>query len=146
MFNQSEWIMLSQRVSIFNADKIKISTLNLYYNDWNKLKAYLIQIKLYIKWYSSQFKFIENKVFFAFIYLKDNAFTWFHHYLTNYLQKKLKKQEEKINMIFHDFQIFKKCLRKVFENIDKNVQQNDNCTICDRKSLQQLIQSTFSIL
>ena len=67
--------MLSQEVSIFSADKIKISTLNLYQNDQNKLEAYLVQIELYIKQHSSQFKFIENKVLFAFIYLKDNAFT-----------------------------------------------------------------------
>jgi len=119
MFSQSERVILSQRVSIFNADKIKISTLNLYHNDQDKLEAYLIQIKLYIKWHSFQFKFIKNKVLFAFIYLKDNAFTWFHHYLTNYLQKKSEEWEEKINMIFYDSQMFKKCLRRIFKDIDK---------------------------
>jgi len=119
MSSQSEWATLSQEASIFSADKIKISTLNLYYNDQNKLEAYLVQIKLYIKRHSSQFKFIENKVLFAFIYLRDNAFTWFHHYLTNYLQKKSEKREEEINMIFRDSQTFKKRLKRVFENIDK---------------------------
>ncbi len=119
MSDQSDWVMLSQEASIFSANKIKISTLNLYHNDQNKLKAYLVQIELYIKWYSSQFKFIENKVLFAFIYLRNNAFTWFHHYLTNYLQKKSEKREEEINMIFRDFQTFEKRLRRVFENIDK---------------------------
>ncbi len=119
MFSQSEWVMLSQEVSIFSMNKIKISTLNLYHDDQDKLEAYLVQIKLYIKQHSSQFEFIKNKVLFAFIYLKDNAFTWFHHYLTNYLQKKSEKWEEEINIIFRDFQMFKKHLRKVFENIDK---------------------------
>ncbi len=119
MFSQSEWVMLNQEASIFNADKIKISTLNLYHDDQDKLEAYLVQKKLYIKWYSFQFKFIKNKVLFAFIYLKDNTFTWFHHYLTNYLQKKSEKWEEEINIIFRDSQMFKKHLRKVFENIDK---------------------------
>ncbi len=79
MFNQSEWVTLSQKASIFSANKIKISTLNLYHDDWDKLEAYLVQIELYIKWHSFQFKFIEDKVLFAFIYLKDNAFTWFHY-------------------------------------------------------------------
>ncbi len=37
----------------------------------------------------------------------------------NYLQKKLKKWEEKINIIFRNSQMFKKCLRRVFEDIDK---------------------------
>jgi len=119
MFSQSERVTLSQEASIFSADKIKISTLNLYHDDRDKLEAYLVQIKLYIKQHSSQFKFIENKVLFAFIYLKDNAFTWFHHYLMNYLQKKSEKREEEINMIFRDSQMFEKRLRRVFEDIDK---------------------------
>jgi len=37
----------------------------------------------------------------------------------NYLQKKSEKQEEEINIIFCNSQMFKKHLRKVFENIDK---------------------------
>ncbi len=136
MFSQLKWIMLSQEVSIFSADKIKISTLNLYHDDQNKLEAYLVQIKLYIKWHSSQFKFIEDKVLFAFIYLKNNAFTWFHHYLMNYLQKKSEKWEEKINTIFHDSQMFEKHLRKVFENIDKK------CTA--KRQLYNLQQKIFA--
>ena len=129
--------MLSQEVSIFSADKIKISTLNLYHDNQDKLEAYLVQIKLYIKQYSSQFKFIKNKVLFAFIYLINNAFTWFHHYLTNYLQKKSEKQEEKINMIFRDSQMFKKRLRRVFEDIDKK------CTA--ERQLYNLQQKIFTI-
>ncbi len=119
MSSQSERVTLSQEASIFSADKIKISTLNLYHDDQNKLEAYLVQIELYIKRHSSQFKFIENKVLFAFIYLRDNAFTWFHHYLTNYLQKKSEEREEEINTIFRDSQTFEKRLRRVFEDIDK---------------------------
>jgi len=119
MSSQSELVTFSQEASIFSANKIKISTLNLYHDDRDKLEAYLVQIELYVKRHSSQFKFIENKVLFAFIYLRDNAFTWFHHYLTNYLQKKSEKREEEINTIFRDSQTFKKRLRRVFEDIDK---------------------------
>ncbi len=136
MSNQSEWVTLSQRASIFSADKIKISTLNLYHDDQNKLEAYLVQIELYIKQHSSQFKFIKNKVFFAFIYLRDNAFTWFHHFLMNYLQKKSEKREEKINTIFRDSQMFKLRLRRVFENIDKK------CTA--KRQLYNLRQKIFA--
>jgi len=141
MFSQSEWVTLSQEVSIFSADKIKISTLNLYHSDRDKLKAYLVQVKLYIKRHSFQFKFIKNKVLFAFIYLKNNAFTWFHHYLTNYLQKKSEKREEKISMIFRDSQTFEKRLKRVFEDIDKK------CTAeCQLYNLRQKIfAATYSI-
>jgi len=119
MSSQSERVTLSQEASIFSTDKIKISTLNLYHDDRDKLEAYLIQIELYVKRHSFQFKFIENKVLFAFIYLRDNAFTWFHHYLTNYLQKKSGKREKKINKIFRDSQAFELRLRRVFKDIDK---------------------------
>jgi len=37
----------------------------------------------------------------------------------NYLQKKSKKSKKEINMIFCNFQMFKKYLRRIFENIDK---------------------------
>ncbi len=37
----------------------------------------------------------------------------------NYLQKKSEEQEEEINTIFRDSQMFKKHLRRVFEDIDK---------------------------
>ncbi len=49
MSSQSERVMLSQEASIFSANKIKILTLNLYHDDQNKLEAYLVQIKLYVK-------------------------------------------------------------------------------------------------
>ncbi len=137
MSSQSERVTSSQEASIFSADKIKISTLNLYHDDRDKLEAYLVQIELYIKRHSSQFKFIENKVLFAFIYLRNNAFTWFHHYLTNYLQKKSKEWEEEINMIFRDSQTFEKRLRKVFEDIDKK------CTA--KRQLYNLRQKIFAV-
>ncbi len=136
MSSQSERVTLSQEASIFSANKIKISTLNLYHDDWNKLEAYLVQIELYIKRHSFQFKFIENKVLFAFIYLRDNAFTWFHHYLTNYLQKKSEKREKKINKIFRDSQTFELRLRRVFEDIDKK------CTA--KQQLYNLQQKIFA--
>ncbi len=119
MSSQSERVTLSQGASIFSADKIKIPTSNLYHGDRNKLEAYLIQVELYVKRHSFQFKFIENKVLFAFTYLRGNAFTWFHHYLTNYLQKESGEREEKINTMFRDPQAFEKRLRRVFEDIDK---------------------------
>ena len=59
---------------MFDADKIKILTLNLYYKDKEKLDFYLMQVKLYIRKHSKQFENIENKVFFAFIYLRNDAF------------------------------------------------------------------------
>jgi len=59
----------------------------------------------------------------------------------NYLQKKSEKQEEEINMIFRNSQMFEKCLRRVFEDIDKK------CTAeCQLYNLRQKIfAATYSI-
>ncbi len=119
MSSQTERVTLSQGVSIFSADKIKISVPDLYYDDRDKLEAYLVQVELYIKRHSAQFKFTEDKVLFASTYLRGNAFTWFHHYLTNYLQKEAEEWEEETKTIFRDAQAFEKRLRRVFEDIDK---------------------------
>ncbi len=119
MSSQSGRATPSQGASIFSADKIKIPTPNLYHGDRDKLGAYLVQVEFYVKRHSSQFKFIEDKVLFAFIYLRGNAFTWFHHFWTDYLQKKPRVREEETNAIFGDLKAFEVRLRRVFGNIDK---------------------------
>ena len=119
MSSQSGRATPTQGASISSADKIKIPTPDLYHGDRDKLEAYLVQVELYVKRHSSQFKSAEDKVLFASTYLRGNAFTWFHHYLTDYLQKESGEREEETNTIFRDPQAFEKRLRRVFGDIDK---------------------------
>ena len=73
--SQSERSVTSfQKVSTAQINKIKISVPDLIYNEKDKLNPFLLQVKLYIRRYQNEFKEIENQIFFAFIYLKENAF------------------------------------------------------------------------
>ena len=72
---QSERATFTQQdVFINNANKIKILTLDLYYEDQDKLKTYFVQINLYVKRHESQFQNTKNKILFVVIYLRNNAF------------------------------------------------------------------------
>ena len=51
---QSKQVTFAQQdVFISSINKIKILTLNLYYEDQNKLEAYFVQINLYVKRHES---------------------------------------------------------------------------------------------
>ena len=65
---------LFQKVSTTQINKIKISISDLFHNERNKLNLFLLQIKLYIRKYRSEFKKIENQILFAFTYFKNDAF------------------------------------------------------------------------
>ncbi len=119
MSSQSGRATPSQGASISSADKIKIPIPDLYRGDRDKLEAYLVQVELYVKRHSSQFRFTEDKVLFASTYLRRNAFTWFHHFLTDYLQKEPGEREEETDTIFRDPKAFELRLRRVFGDIDK---------------------------
>ena len=71
---QSERATSSQRILIIQINKIKISVLNLFHDDKEKLNFFLVQIKLYIRRYKDEFREIENQILFASTYLKKNAF------------------------------------------------------------------------
>ena len=59
-FQLKQSATLSQNALIIKINKIKIFILNLYYNNKDKLKSYLVQIKLYVKRYRDQFREFEN--------------------------------------------------------------------------------------
>ena len=119
---QSERVTFAQQnVFISNTDKIKISTSDLYYANRDKLEAYFVQINLYVKRHESQFRNTKNKIFFVVIYLRDNAFTWFQHFMFDYLNKNRNQRKDETNIIFTDFKTFELRLRRIFKNIDRKI-------------------------
>ena len=79
--------------------KIKINKSDIFDKNWRKLKAWLIQIKLYFK-----FNRVANdeKIFFATMYFREQIKHWIQFMLKNYLN-----ENEKIVTVFF-FQIRKK--------------------------------------
>ena len=119
MSSQSGRATSAQGATVSSADKVKIFTPDLYYGDREKLDAFLMQVELYIRRHETQFKSVEDKVLFTLIYFRGNAFTWFQHYLKDFLGKELGDRENETQIIFNSSQQFEARLRRVFEDIDK---------------------------
>ena len=109
----------SQEVSTIQINKIKILISNLFHDEKDKLNSFLLQVKLYIRRYRNEFREIENQILFAFIYLKDDAFKWFKHFLIDYLFKEKEAREPEIRFIFGISEAFEKRIRRIFEDIDQ---------------------------
>ena len=110
---------LDQNAFVNSADKIKIFVSNFFYDNRNKLDAYLIQINLYVKRHDLQFKNTKNKVLFAITYFKNDAFKLFHYYMIDFLSKERNQKKDIINAIFNELRLFEKYLKRVFEDINK---------------------------
>ena len=110
--------MSSQRISIAQRNKIKISISNLFYDE-KKKNSFLLQVKLYIRKYRNEFKEIENQIFFAFVYFRKYSFKWFKHFLIDYLFKENEVRKSKIRSIFEISEAFEKRIRRIFEDINQ---------------------------
>jgi len=55
-------------------DVLKVSTLNVFTDEKEKLQAFLIKLELYIGFNQAKFRFKMNKGLFTVSYLKDAAF------------------------------------------------------------------------
>jgi len=109
----SEWITSANITAFLNSKLlIKISTLNLYYEDRNKLDAFLIQVNVYVRIHKKLSSFYD-KILFAFSYFKKNVFKWFKSLIKNHLKNKSKDWKNKINRIFEDFFNFKQAIQSV---------------------------------
>ncbi len=56
---------------------------------------------------------------FAVIYLRDEVFNWFKLHLINYLKKIIEDKKVKIKRIFVNYSYFKKCIRRVYKEVDE---------------------------
>ena len=70
----SERITSANITAFLNSkSSIKISTLNLYYEDRNKLNAFLIQVDIYVKAHK-KLSSSHDKILFAFSYFRKDVF------------------------------------------------------------------------
>ncbi len=96
---------------------IKILTLNLYYEDRNKLNAFLIQVNIYVRAHK-KLSSSHDKILFTFSYFKEDVFKWFKSLIKNHLKNKSEDQENEINRVFEDFSNFKQAIWRMYEDID----------------------------
>ncbi len=114
----SEWITLVN-ITAFSDSKsmIKISTLNLYYEDKDKFDTFLIQVNIYVKVHK-KLSLSYNKILFAFLYFKEDVFKWFKSLIKNHLKNKSEDWENKINRVFEDFFNFEQAIQRMYEDIN----------------------------
>ncbi len=98
---------------------LKVSALNVFTDKRKKLWAFLIKLKLYIRFNQMKFKFKMNKDLFTVLYLKNAAFNWVNLKLHKFLDKTSKKQMNNKKSIFSDYKKFKNELLKAFEIVDE---------------------------
>jgi len=98
---------------------LKVSTLNAFTDEREKLQAFLIKLELYIKFNQAKFRFEMNKGLFTVLYLKNAAFDWVDLKLHEFLDKTLKKQMNNKKFIFNNYKKFKNELQRAFKVVDK---------------------------
>ncbi len=98
---------------------LKISVLNVFSNECEKLWSFLTKLNLYIDFNQKKFNFKMNKDLYTVVYLKDAAFNWVNLKLHEFLDKSSKKWDTDEELIFSNFKKFKKELWKTFKVIDE---------------------------
>jgi len=100
-------------------DVLKISAFDAFTDERGKLQAFLIKLKLYIKFNQAKFRFKMNKGLFIILYFKDAAFDWVDLKLHEFLNKTSKKQMNDKKFIFSNYKKFKNELQRAFRVVDK---------------------------
>jgi len=114
----SEWITSADITAFLNSKSmIKILTSDLYYEDRNKLNAFLIQVNVYVRAHK-KLSSSYNKILFAFSYFKKDVFKWFKSLIKNHLKNKSEDWEDKTNRVFKDFFNFKQAIWRMYEDIN----------------------------
>ncbi len=98
---------------------LKISALNAFTDEREKLWAFLIKLKLYIEFNQAKFRSEMNKGLFTVLYLKNAAFDWVNLKLHEFFDKTLKKWMNNKKFIFSDYKKFKNELQRAFRVVDE---------------------------
>jgi len=100
----------------------KISVLNVFIDEWEKLWVFLTKFELYIEFNHKKFKFKMNKRLYIMFLLKNTVFNWLNWVnlkLHKFLDKTIKKKNEDKKSIFSNYEKFKKKLWWVFEVVNE---------------------------
>jgi len=100
-------------------DVLKVSTLNVFTGEREKLQAFLAKLELYIEFNQAKFRSEMDKGLFTISYLKNAAFDWVDLKLHEFLDKSSKKWMNNKKSIFNDYKKFKKELWRAFKVVDE---------------------------
>ena len=102
-----------------NSSALKMLISEMFISEWEKLWAFLIKLKLYIKFNQMKFKSEINKKLFITFFLKNAAFNWVDLKLHEFFNKTSHKRNTDRESIFSNYKKFKKKLQQVFRVINE---------------------------
>jgi len=88
-------------------------------DEWEKLWVFLTKLKLYIEFNHKKFRFKMNKRLYIVFLLKNAVFNWVDLKLHEFLDKTIKKRNEDEELIFNNYEKFKKEFQWIFEIINE---------------------------
>jgi len=100
-------------------DVVKILALNAFTDKRGKLQAFLVKLKLYIKFNQVKFRSEMDKGLFTVSYLKNAAFNWVNLKLHEFFDKTSKKWMNDKKFIFSNYKKFKNELQRAFKVVDE---------------------------
>lgn len=101
------------------ARKVKIRNPDTFDGNRQKLQGFVSQLERYIRIYSDQFEYEEDKVLFASTYLRGTAERWFEPYLNEHLHKPKTAQSQTTKDMFNDYSKFVTHLKRAFNDVDE---------------------------
>ena len=100
--------------------------LDIFTDKQEKLQVFLTKLKLYIEFNHKKFRFKMNKKLYTVFLLKNAVFNWVNLKLHEFLNKTVKQRNKNKELIFDDYEKFKKELWWVFEIVDEK-QVTEQC-------------------
>ena len=101
-----------------NIKPLKINTPKPFDGSRAKLQAFFSQVELFFGFNAERFSTDKHKVLYASTYLRGPAFEWFNLFLTDFLNKPNKRDDNTVEVTQY-YSNFKNKLRQVFGNFDK---------------------------
>ena len=97
--------------------RVKMLTSNLYYEDRDKLKAFLMQAEMYVRAYS-KLATLKDKILFVASYLREDVFKWFKLIMKDFLKNKKEERKFATVKIFTNVINFERIIKRMYEDID----------------------------
>jgi len=98
---------------------LKVSAPEPFTGDRKKVKAFIIQVRLNLKFHASNFRTEDDKVLYAATFLRDGAFDWFEPYLTDYMGNAPTSRRPETIRIFGNLTAFEEKFKSVYGTVDE---------------------------
>ena len=101
--------------------KIKVNPPEPFNGQRHKLRSFLIQLDVYFGFHGDLFHGEEQRIMFAFSYIRGVAQDWMATFIKNYLDYLTEPadRDDETNLIFKSFAAFKERISNIFKEINK---------------------------